>query len=288
MRSFSRALLVSAATLGAAAAAEAQTQSLGDPVAATGSYAGEDSLDRAALYTQSAFTAPRGRYGFSVQAQGASAKDQTGSETLEFRESAAVFSAFYGLTDAVTIGAGLPYASQTLESSMFADELTDDGLGDMQLFGRLRAYRSATGMTRLALGAAASLPTGQEGFGSDDPRFELGAAMTHRVNRLSFHVAPALRMVKHIDMSYDINLAATFAATPKLALSFEALNRFEGQFSADAAERTRLNDLGAGMRYNAVENLVLDLGLRINVANNFGDGVDTSMGQVNLGFSWLF
>ena len=289
MPPFNRALLVSAASLAAASSLQAQSPALGSPVSAAGSFVGEDSLDRAALFTQSAFAAPRGRFGFTVQALGESVTAESGGVKLQDRMGGAAFSTFYGLTDAVTLGAGLPYQSVTSEFSGggLRSEENVDGFGDLELFGRLRAFRSATGATKLALGAGVTVPTGDDVFTAEDPTYQVGGAMSHRVNRVTFHVAPDVRFIEARDPSYDLNVAASFAASPKLALSVEGLSRFQGGISGTDAERTRLMDLGAGVRYNAVENLVLDLGLRANALNNIED-TNVSNGGMIFGFNWLF
>ena len=286
MQPFNRALLVSAATLAAASSLQAQSPALGSPVSATGSFVGEDSLDRAAVFTQSAFAAPQGRAGFTVQALGSRTTVEAGASELKLRGTGAAFSGFYGVTSAITVGAGLPYASVTSEIAGLGED-NIDGLGDLELFGRMRAYRSMSGATKFALGAGLTLPTGDDAFTADDPTYRFGGAMSHRVNRMSFHVAPDVRFMKDVDASFDLNLAASYAATPKLALSLEGLSSFEGGMSGADAERTRLMDLGAGLRYNAVENLVLDLGLRTNVSNNI-DGADISRGGMTFGFNFLF
>ena len=291
MRSFNRALLVSAASLGAASVAQAQTMSLGSPVSASGSFASEDSLDRAALYTQSAFVAPQGRFGFTVQALGQSAKAEAGTEKVEVRTGGAAFSGFYGVTNAITLGAGLPYSSATakISSGGLSAEDEVDGLGDIELFGRMRAYRSTTGATKLALGAGVTLPTADDAVAyTDAATYQVGAAMSHRVNRMTFHVAPDMQFVKDLDPSFNMNLAGSFAATPKLALSLEGLSRFQGAVQGSEADRDRSFDMGAGLRYNAVENLILDLGLRTNLSNGAPEGIDTSAGGLSFGFNWLF
>jgi hypothetical protein len=291
MRSFNRALLVSAASLGAASVAQAQTMSLGSPVSASGAFASEDSLDRAALYTQSAFVAPQGRFGFTVQALGQSAKVEAGAEKFELRSGGAAFSGFYGLTNAITLGAGLPYSSQTakISSGGLSAEDEVDGLGDVELFGRMRAYRSTTGATKLALGAGVTLPTADDAVAyTDAATYQVGAAMSHRVNRMTFHVAPDMQFVKDLDPTINMNLAGSFAATPRLAVSVEGLSRFQGAVQGSDADRDRTIDLGAGLRYNAVENLILDLGLRTNLSNSAPEGIDTSAGGLSFGFNWLF
>lgn len=289
MQTFNRALLVSAASIAAASSLHAQSPALGSRVSAGGAYAGEDSLDRAALFTQSAFMAPQGRFGFGVQAVGEAVTAEAGGARIEDRMGGAAFTAFYGLTSGVTVGAGLPYQSLTTELSGagLSGENEVDGLGDVELFGRVRAFRSASGATKLALGAGMTLPTGDDAFTSDGPTYQLGAAMSHRVNRVSFHVAPEVRLVEAFDPSYALNLAAALAATPRLALSLEGLSRFQGALDGAGEDRTRLMDVGAGLRYNPVENLALDLGLRINVSNNI-EGIDTTAGGLTLGFNWLF
>jgi hypothetical protein len=290
MHALSRVILASAAaSVAASSAALAQSPALGSPVSATGAFAGEDALDRAALFTQSAFVMPQGRFGFTVQGVGSSHTLEQDGTKLELRGAGAVFSANYGLTSAITLGAGLPYMSMTSKFSVagIGAESSIDGLGDVELFGRLRAFRSASGSTRMALGAGVSLPTGDEALSSDDPTYQVGGSMSHRTNRITYHVAPAVRLVKDFDPSFDVNVAASYAATPKLALSVEGLSRFEGGASDAGAERTRMMDIGAGMRYRAVDNVLLDLGLRSNVSNNI-KGVDSSAGNVVLGMSYIF
>ena len=291
MRSFNRALLVSAATLGAASLAQAQSTSLGSPVSASGAFASEDSLDRAALYTQSAFVAPQGRFGFTVQAIGQNVTVEAGTDKLEARMGGAAFSGFYGLTNSITLGAGLPYASVTSELSSSGLSAQDkvDGLGDVELFGRMRAYRSTTGATKLALGAGVTLPTADEAVAyTDAATYQVGAAMSHRVSRMTFHVAPDVQFIQDLEPSFNMNVAGSFAATPKLALSFEGLSRFQGAMQDSGDDRDRAIDLGAGLRYNAVHNLVLDLGLRTNVSNSAPEGIDARANGVTFGFNWLF
>lgn len=289
MQPISRAFLVSAATVVAASSLQAQSAALGSPVSASGAFVGEDSLDRAALYTQSGFVAPQGRFGFTVQAIGQNVTVEEGSEKAEVRTGGAAFSGFYGLTNAITLGAGLPYFSQTakLSAGGLSAEDNVDGLGDLELFGRMRAYRSMSGATKLALGAGMSVPTGDDALTNDDPTYRIGGAMSHRVNRVSFHLAPDLRFAKDMSASYDLNLAASYAATPKLGLSVEGLSSFDGMPDGFDGDRARAIDFGAGLRYNAVENLILDLGLRTNVSNNF-EGADLSTGGLTFGFNWLF
>ena len=275
MRSFNRALLVSAATLGAASLAQAQTNSLGSPVSASGAFASEDSLDRAALYTQSAFVAPQGRFGFTVQALGASATAEADGDKAEARMGGAAFSGFYGLNNSITIGAGLPYSSQSAEFTTGGLSVQDevDGLGDLELFGRMRAYRSMSGATKLALGAGVTLPTADDAVAyTDAATYQLGAAMSHRVNRMTFHVAPDVQLIKDLDPSFNMNLAGSFAATPKLALSLEGLSRFQGAVQHSGEDRDR----------------TIDLGLRTNVSNSMPEGIDTRAGGVTFGFNWLF
>ena len=286
MQLFNRALLLSAASFAAASSLHAQSDALGSAVSASGAFVGEDSLDRAALFTQSAFAAPQGRFGFTVQALGSRTTVEEGSTEFKVRGAGAAFSGFYGLTSAITLGAGLPYASQTAEFTGLG-EATEDGLGDLELFGRVRAYRSMSGATKFALGAGLTLPTGDDAFTADDPTYRFGGAMSHRMNRMSFHVAPAMRFVKGVDASYDLNLAGSYAATPKLALSVEGLSSFDGMPEGLDGERMRMIDLGTGLRYNAVDNLIVDLGLRTNVSNNV-EGAQLSRGGMTFGFNWMF
>jgi hypothetical protein len=284
-----RALAVLAAALGAAAPARAQTLALGSPVSASGSYAGRDSLDGAALYTQTALTAPRGRVGVTVQAVGERVRLADGDAALEARGAGAALAAFYGATDALTVGAGVPYTSLTSEfaAGPLGSESTVDGLGDAELFARVAAFRSASGATRLAVDGALTLPTGDDALTADASTYQLGAALTHRVRRVSLHLAPAARFARDVDPSFDVNVAAALAAAPRVTVAVEALTALEGGPSGDGGARTRLVDLAGGVRYRALANLALDAGVRTNVSNDV-DGVELTRGGLSFGASWLF
>jgi hypothetical protein len=283
------ALAILAASVGAAASAQAQTLALGSPVSAAGSFVGRDSLDGAGLYTQTALTAAGGRAGVTVQAVGARIRVADGGHALEARGAGVAVSAFYGVTDAVTVGAGVPYSSVTTEISAgpLGAESTEDGLGDAELFARVAAFRSASGTTRLALGGGLTLATGDEALTADAGTYHLGAALTHRVRRLSLHLAPAARFIPDADASYDVNVAAAVAATPRVTVAVEALTAFDGASSGSGGGHTRLADLAGGLRYRALGNLALDLGLRTNVSNDV-DGVELTRGGLSFGASWLF
>ena len=275
MHAINRALLVTAAVSLATSAAHAQVSTL------SGAYIGEDKLDRAPIFTQSAFLAPQGHYGVVVQGGRESMSTAVTGDT-KFITTGAIFGAFYGITDKITLAADLPYVSAGVDG---AD--SESGMSDIGVSARMRAFRSTTGATRVSVGAAATLPTGQEGFSNDDPTYNVGAAMSHRMNRVTFHVAPAIRLVKDFDMSYDLDIAASYAATSKLGISLEAMNGFNGMPSGVDGDRTRLTDIGAGVRYNAAENLMVDLGLRSNVSTNV-EGLDLSRNMVSVGFGWMF
>src|SRR5688572_5444829 len=168
------------------------------------SIAGEGT-NRAALFTQSAFVAPQGSFGIGFQAAGERAELDGDEATV----SAMVLSGFYGLTSNFSIGAYVPYVRMSLDIG--GAEGSESGMADAGIFGRYQAFRSQTGATKFAVGVEATLPTGGDDFGSEDPSYSLSGALSHRAGSWNLHVVPAVQMIKDLDATMHFNVAAVRA-----------------------------------------------------------------------------
>lgn len=243
------------------------------------------SSDRAALFTQSAYVAPRGSYGFGIQAAGRRASLEEGGVDASLTASAMVLSGFYGITERVSLGAYLPYARMSMEIGNVDDSET--GMADAGVFTRFQAYRSQDGVTKFALGAAMTLPTGDDLFTNDDPTYALSGALSHRAGSWNMHVVPAVSIVKDYDAGINLNVAAVRGISPRLAWSAELLSQFGGAFADDPnSEGDQDIDLASGIRYRTTAHSALDLGLSYNVSSNV-DPRPTTVGAY-LGFNWAF
>ena len=260
----------------AAFAATASAQEIGT---AGVSIAGEGT-NRAALFTQSAYVAPQGSFGIGFQVAGRRVSQDDNSMTA----SAMVLSGFYGLTSNLSLGAYVPYAR--LSADIGGVEGSESGMADAGIFGRYQAFRSQTGMTKFALGVEATLPTGGDDFGSEDPSYSFSGALSHRAGSWNLHVVPAVEMVKDFDPSIGFNVAAVRAMSPRLALSGEVLTEFGGAFADSDAEGAKDIDIASGVRYRMTATSAMDFGLSYNLSSNV-DPRPTTLGAY-LGFNWAF
>jgi hypothetical protein len=242
------------------------------------------------ILVSGALVAPRGFAGVDVQTLMNRTSDD--GEGFEYSENVSVgmLSGVYGATSRITLGAFVPYVHASVKSTFdgtTADE-SDGGVGDAGLFGRVALMQSTSGATRVAMNGVVVLPTGQDGFTDDETSYSVGAAVSHRAGRMSFHVAPELGFMKDQDATYGVNLAGVWAATDKLGISLEELSTFGGKSSTVDAEEegSKEIDLAAGLRYRFAPNLSMDGALRYNVASRF-DPKPTSFGlQFGLHFGF--
>ena len=241
--------------------------------------------DRAGLFTKSAFVAPQGSFGFGAQAASIRASSDEGGVEASATASAFVVSGYYGLTSNISVGAFVPYARLSIESPGI--EGSESGMADLGVFGRMQAYRSASGMTKFALGAEVTLPTGDDIFTSDDPTYAVSGAVSHRSGDWNLHVVPAVSFVKDLEPGINFNVAAVRAMSPRMSLSGEVLSQFGGALSnVDGAEGDKDIDLAAGVRYRTTGHSAVDFGLRYNVASQL-EPRPTMIGAY-LGFNWAF
>src|SRR5215217_9540752 len=141
----------------AAVAAFAATASAQDIVSNGMSAAGEKNShgivgkgkqdSRAAIFTQSAFVAPKGAVGFGLQAIGARSSADEGGVDVTATGSQMAVSGYYGVTDRLSLGAYVPYTRLSLDVD--GESASESGLGDAGVFARFAAFQDGT--TRFSL-----------------------------------------------------------------------------------------------------------------------------------------
>ena len=266
----------------AAVAMFAATASAQDIVSNGVSAAGEKG-NRAAIFTQSANVAPKGTFGFGVQALGVRASSDASGIDESITQSIMAVSAFYGVTDRLSVGAYLPYTRLSMD--LGGESASESGMADAGVFARFAAFQS--GATRFSLGAEMTAPTGDSLFTQDDPTYGVNAAMSHAAGKWNFHVAPALQFVKDLDMGINLNAAAVRSMSEKLSWSGEVLSQFGGAVSADpTGEGDKEIDVASGLRYRFAGRTILDFGLRYNIASRM-DPKPTTTGAY-VGLNWAF
>jgi hypothetical protein len=278
---FTRLAPVAAVALFAATASAQDIVSNGVSVAGEKNNHGVASKQdsRAAIFTQSAFVAPKGAIGVGVQAIGQRASDDGVSAT----GSLMAVSAYYGVTDRISLGAYLPYARLSFEENDVS--VSTSGMADAGLFARFAAYQS--GATRFSVGADLTLATGDSLFTNDEATYGVNAAMSHASGKWNFHVAPAMQFVDGFDAAINLNAAAVRSVNNKLSWSGEVLSQFGGAMSdVDGAEGMQEIDIASGLRYRFAGRTVLDFGLRYNVASQL-DPKPTTTGAY-IGMNWAF
>lgn len=272
----------------AAFAANASAQEIGSAgVSIAGEGRGTNLVaggDRAALFTSSAFVAPRGSFGVGVQLAGQRMSSDEGGVDASLTASATVVSGYYGLTDRISVGAYLPYARLSMELDGVSESET--GMADAGIFGRFQAYRSESGSTKFALGAELTLPTGDDVFTSDDPTYSVSGALSHRAGGWNLHFVPGISMISDFDPGINFNVAAVRALSPRLSWSGEVLTQFGGAPSDTDIEGDQEIDLASGVRYRMTGHSAVDFGLSYNVASQL-DPRPTTLGAY-LGFNWAF
>lgn len=240
--------------------------------------------DRAALFTSSAFVAPRGSFGVGVQLAGQRMSSDEDGIDASLTASATVVSGYYGLTDRISLGAYVPYARLSFE--LDGDSESETGMADAGIFGRFQAYRSESGTTKFALGLEATLPTGDDLFTNDDPTYTVSGALSHRAGGWNLHFVPGIAMISDFDPGINFNVAAVRAFSPRLSWSGEVLTQFGGAPSDTDIEGDQEIDLASGLRYRMTGHSAVDFGLSYNVASQL-DPRPTTLGAY-LGFNWAF
>lgn len=259
----SLAALVIAAPLGA--------QSL----AANGvSAAAENAANRAPIFTGAAMVAPAKKMGFGVQALAAR---ESMDDAYTFSGTQTQLSGFYGVTNRITVGAYVPFINASSEITTPAGTVdgSESGMGDAGVFGRIAAWQSQNGATRLGFGAELTFATGDSVFTNDEMAYQIDAAVSHRVGRWNLHAVPGVATANGQDMIMNLNLAGVFAVSERMGVSAELLNQFGGaQSDVDGAEGMQDIDLGTGLRYRFAGRTSMDFGLRYNIAQNIADGAE--------------
>lgn len=250
--------------------------------------AGESATERSALFTSSAYQAPKGRYGMAMTALVDRASAESDGLEASVAMNTALLSGYFGVTNRITLGAFVPFARMSAEATGLED-VSLSGMADAGLFTRVAAFQSATGSTRFAFTGGLTLPTASGDFRDDDgsATYNVGGALSQRAGRWTLHASPSMHFVKDYDAGIELNVAGVFAATPKLNLGLESLNRFGGALKGVVgAEGDRDLDLAAGLRYRLSPHVALDAGMGYNVSTKL-DPAPTRVGAL-FGMHWAF
>lgn len=271
----------------AAVAAFAGTASAQSNFANGVSAAAENANDRAPIFTGAAMVAPAKKLGFGVQAQVARISSDASGVDQSLTGTQMAASLYYGVTSRFTVGGYVPFNRLSVDDG--ATSASESGIGDMGVFGRFAAMKSASGATHFAIGGEVTLPTGDDAksLGYGDPTYRLDAPLSHRAGRWNLHVVPGIAKVKDFDADLNVNLAGVYAMSEQLGWSIEALSQFGGAPSnVDGAEGNRDIDLGTGLRWRMQGKSALDFGFRYNVSTKI-DPAPTRLGAY-LGWHYAF
>lgn len=158
-------------------------------------------LESAPIFSPSALVLPRG--GVSVGGNALwVAYDEDAFEGADVSGAQLSGGVAFGLTDRITVGAAIPWASVTAEAG--GEKADASGLLDLSVFGRARLWTSPGGRTDLAALASVTVPTASGDFdvegvdrGSD---VTLGGAATHRLERGSLHGSVSYTIAGDVDV----------------------------------------------------------------------------------------
>ncbi len=217
-----------------------------------GTASGADALAGTPVFTNSALTLPRGRWGFSglvgLTRQSTDLFDpQLGDEfTRTFTNTSFFAMGAYAVHDRALVGVMVPPVTRReLKDEYQGDTFTESetGAGDPILFGKYQLARSGDGRTALAGVASVSLPLGKSGFGSEGARVGLGAVASRQVNKITLHAEAGVGIPTHDadgETAVGLNAAGVFAVSPRIWVNGELLTTISaGEYTTLAAPSVR-------------------------------------------------
>ncbi len=244
-------------------------------------------LENAPVFTASALVLEQGRVSVGVNGLYLGFDEEELGFTEGVDISAIQLSAglAFGVTDWLTVGAAVPWARATAEFEGEEDDAS--GLLDTEIFARARLWRSADDRTKLAGLGAMTLKTASGDFETEDfdedPDFQVGAAVTHALDRASLHGSLSYILAGggefeglEIDgnNALDFTAATVFSASEKLKAS--------GEVSIVVPdEGDTATTLAGGLRYLASQNLYVDGGILLPISESA-----LSLGAL-IGLTWV-
>lgn len=274
--------------------------------------AAETERDRAPLFFGSALVVPKGYFSISLLGTGGSG-DRTlpmpgGPGTEYLRAWGSTMSAVWGATPRLTLGAqvgvggtrreyewsspleaGGPSVAQRGESFQWATP-------SVRVHARYLLLEQGDGATRLALSSSLLTPSRY-----DRTVATVGLALSQRVGRVSFHLAPDVRIREgepltrwevdaqgadalRLRTSLDVRTAMVVPITRRVSWSLEGIGT--NVLAPAATYEPRLFELGTGFRFD-LGRVKLDLGYREQLYRQ--DFLNlTPKRQVVLGTHWKF
>lgn len=219
-------------------------------------------LENAPIFTPSALVLDRGgvsvRGGFLYAAFDDFSVDVTNPSLTE------LFGQFaYGVSDALTLGAFVPYLRASADVPGSSETLT--GLGDIGLFGQGQFWRSGDGLTKAAAFVDLTLPTASGDFDQPNEPTDvgIGAAVSHDVGATGLHGSAEYTFETG---DFGVNVlsltgAAVFTAGEK--------TRVSGEVEVDVPEEGDTQaTLAGGVRILATPTVFIDVGALAPVTDN--------------------
>jgi hypothetical protein len=266
--------LAGALALAGAGPASAQVGAIG--IVPGGGVSGKDALIGTPIFTNSALTLPRSRWGVGVYAGYSALSADIFDPSLgvtfsrEVASTALYATAAYGLSDRAMIGLQLnPVNNVEITDKALGQSFSEStsGMGDATAFGKYQLSRSANGATSMAGIVSVGLPIGDEdkGFSSGDPSIGAGLAVSHSVGQTTWHVDGGVSksMADGAEAVLSVNGAAVFSLSPRMWLNAELLtSSVDGEFLTFGAP---------GLRFAIGQRAFLDLGVAFKVAASNSD-----------------
>jgi hypothetical protein len=211
-------------------------------------------------------TGTQGKGKFQIELNGEVTFDKEigpGGKTRETGgEVAAIVS--YGMIDSIDIVLGVPYQWTRLkeEGTVISDE---DGISDISLEGKWRLY-DTDGLS-FALKPGITFPTGNEdrGLGAGRATYSIFFITTKELDPLAFHLNLGYaRNENKIDERKDI-WHASLASEVEIVDGLKAVANIGIERNPDKSSSTAPAFILGGLIYSLLENLDIDLGLKVGL-----------------------
>ncbi|MDI6792076.1 MAG: transporter [bacterium] len=174
----------------------------------------------------------------------------------------------YGVMPNLEVAGMVPYTSWKAENGA---EISESGLGDVEILGKYKVMEAAKGMPAVALEGMVKLATGddEKGLGSGAMDFGVGAAVSIALGKANGHGNLGYAIRGEDDDKFKsgneilYNLAIDYMVSPKLTL-FGELNGIkagEAEYEGDTLEDTDSNEvyLGPGARFTLQPGVDIDI-----------------------------
>ncbi|MBU1698898.1 MAG: transporter [Candidatus Eisenbacteria bacterium] len=213
-----------------------------------------------------------------------------GDDEVTLTSTQMTVSAFYGLTEKLTVGGYLyPMLNYDIDHDITfsyqgasIDTSTSEsisGFGDLKLYSKYQLWKQELGRTRVALFGLITLPTGDDEVGIEGTIWTAGIAGSHRRGRWNLHgdASVSIPSDENYDTSLSFDASAVYAVGAKVGLSGEVL--------ASVSDGETYLDISPGLRFKAAPNIFVSGALVVNLQSPELSAFDY---QAFLGLDLLF